>query len=90
MVYKNELYLFQQQQNHGIILGHVDFDMFCEMIFLCEIFAAMVALKMPLPSVRPHVALQITRRNAIEVALVTLMWLFSCVLPHHVKINFIG
>ena len=28
------------------------------------------------------------RRNAIEVALVTLVWLFSCVLSHHVLLQF--
>ena len=36
------------------------------------------------PSVRPHVALQITRSNTREVALVTLVWFIPCVLSHHV------
>ena len=47
-------------------------------------FAASVALERPLPRVRPHVLLQITRLNASIIALVTLEWLFSCVHPHHV------
>ena len=47
-------------------------------------FAALVALERLLPRVRPHVLLQITRRNASVIALVTLEWLFPCVHPHHV------
>ena len=47
-------------------------------------FAALVALERLLPRVRPHVALQITKRSASVVALVTLEWLFSRVHPHHV------
>ena len=58
--------------------------MSCEMVFLFEIFAASVALERLLPRVRPHVLLQITRRNASVIALVTLEWLFPCVHPHHV------
>ena len=38
----------------------------------------------PLARVRLHVALQMTRRSASIIALVTLEWLFSCVHPHHV------
>ena len=48
-------------------------------------FATLVALERLLPSVCYHVALQVTRRGASVVALVTLVWLFSCVLPHHVN-----
>ena len=58
--------------------------MFCK-IFLCFVsFVALVAIERPLPRVRPHVALQLTRRSASEVALVTLERPFSCVLTHHV------
>ena len=49
------------------------FDMFCQVMFACEIFAALVALERHLSRVRSHVALQITRRSASEVALVTLV-----------------
>ena len=59
--------------------------MFCELAFSAISFAALVALERLLPSVRPHVLLQVTRRSASVVALVTLVWLFSCVLPHHVN-----
>ena len=58
--------------------------MFCETCLVFVSFVAMIALERPLPSVRHHVKLQITRRNASVVALVTLVWLFSCMLPHHV------
>ena len=46
-------------------------------------FAASVALERLLPRVRPHVLLQVTRRSASIIALVTLERLFSCVIPHH-------
>ena len=59
--------------------------MFCERILLRVSFVALVALERLLPSVRSHVALQVKRRGASEVALVTLVWLFSCVLTHHVN-----
>ena len=58
--------------------------MFCETSLFCVSFAALVALERPLSSVRYHVALQLIRRNACVVALVTLVWLFSGMLPHHV------
>ena len=58
--------------------------MFCEISFIFVSFAASVALETPLPSVRLHVALKITRRNASIVALVTLVGLFPCMDPHHV------
>ena len=59
--------------------------MFCELVFSAVSFAALVALERLLPSVCYHVALQITRRGASVVTLVTLEWLFSCVLSHHVN-----
>ena len=65
-------------------LGRVHSDMFCEVFCLFESFATFVALERPLPSVRPHVALQMTSCSAGVAALVTLVWLFSCMLPHHV------
>ena len=58
--------------------------MFCENIFSCVSFAALIALERPLPSVRYIVALQMTSGSASVVALVTLVWLFSCMLHHHV------
>ena len=51
--------------------------MFCEVIFACVSFAALVALERLFPYVRLDVALQMTRRNASVVTLVTLVWLFS-------------
>ena len=59
--------------------------MSCEIAFMCESFAAFVALERPLPRVRPHVALQIMRLSASVIALVALEWFFSCVHPHHVN-----
>ena len=59
--------------------------MFCEIVFSAISFAALVAFERLLPSVRSHVFLQVTRRGASVVALVTLIWLFSCVLPNHVN-----
>ena len=61
----------------------MDLGMFCESLFVFVSFVALVALERLLPSVRYHVFLQITRRSASVVALVTLVWLFSCVLTHH-------
>ena len=58
--------------------------MFCEPPLFLVSFVACVAPERLLPSVCPHVALQITRGGASIVALVTLVWLYSCVLPHHV------
>ena len=62
--------------------------MSCEIAFLCECFAAFVALERPLPRVRPHVALQMTRLSKSGAALVTLERLLSCVVPHHVHFQF--
>ena len=58
--------------------------MFCKTSLFFVSFAASVALERPLPSVRTHMALKMTGSYASEVALVALVWLFSCVLPHHV------
>ena len=58
--------------------------MFYKAILPCESFTALIALKRLLPCVRPHVALQFIYVYAIVVALVTLVWLLSCVLSHHV------
>ena len=59
-------------------------EMSCELFLSSVSFVAFSAPERLLPSVRCHVALQLTRRSTIVVALVTLVWLFSCVLPHHV------
>ena len=56
----------------------------CKIYLLLVSFAAFVALERLLPRVRSNVLLQLTIRNASEVALVALEWLFSCVDPHHV------
>ena len=58
--------------------------MFRQVSLVCVCFAASVALERLLPRVRPHVALQVTRLSARVIALVTLVWLFSCVHTHHV------
>ena len=58
--------------------------MFCEHALSSVSFAAWVAFERFLSRVRHHVALQMTGRSASVVALVTLVWLFSCVVPHHV------
>ena len=55
----------------------------------CSIIA-LVALVRFLPSVNEGVSLQITRISASESTLVTLEWLFSCVLPHHVEFQLIS
>ena len=68
----------------------MELGMFCEALFLCVSFATMVALERLYPCVRPHVALQGTRRGARVVALVTLEGLFSCMLPHHVNFQSIS
>ena len=53
--------------------------------FVLVSFSAFVALERLHPRVRSNVLLQITIRNASEVALVALEWLFSCVIHHHVN-----
>ena len=70
-------------------LGHVVSDMFCQTSLVCVSFVASVALEGFHPGVRPHVLLQITRRRASIVALVTLERLFSCVHHHHVNFQLI-
>ena len=60
------------------------FDMSCELDLPFEIFTAFVALERFHPRVRQCVALQLTRRSASVIALATFVWLFSCVVPHHV------
>ena len=62
----------------------MNYGMFCKIVLSCVSFAALVAFERPLPSVRPHMPLQMTRRSTSVVALVTLVWLFSRVLPDHV------
>ena len=66
-------------------LGHVNSEMFCELDLSSVSFVAFGAPERLLPSVRHHVALQMTRSSTSVVALVTLVWLFSCVFPHHVN-----
>ena len=58
--------------------------MFSEIVFSCVRFAALVALERPLPSVRLQVLLQSTRTGRSVVAVITLVWLFPCMLPHYV------
>ena len=62
--------------------------MSCEISLFLVSFAAFVAPEGLFPTVRPHVLLQITRRDTSVVALVTLEWLFSCMFPHHVLLQF--
>ena len=62
--------------------------MFCETCLVFVSFVAMAALERPLSRVRSHVPLQMTRLSTCVVALATLVWLFSRVLPHHVYFQF--
>ena len=64
------------------------FDMFLERSLVCVSLVALFALEWSLPSVLPHVPLQMTRSSASVVALVTFERLLSCVLPHHVNFQF--
>ena len=68
-----------------IFCSNMNFEMFYKIPFLLVSFAALVALEWSLPRVRPRVPLQITRRSASIVALVTFERLLSCVHPHHVS-----
>ena len=61
------------------------FDMLFESSLVCVSLVALIALEWSLPSVLPHVLLQITRRSASVGALLAFERLLSCVLPHHVK-----
>ena len=58
--------------------------MACEVLLMFERFITRVALELFFPSVLPHVFLQITRRSASIVALVTFERLFTGVLSHNV------
>ena len=71
-------------------LCHVNSGVSCEIPLLYVGFAAFVALERPLPRVRPCVLLQTTRRSASVITLVTLEWLFSCVIGHHVNFQLIS
>ena len=64
--------------------------MFGKTPLFLESFAALVALERPLSRVRQHVALKVISRSTIVVALVTLVWLFSCMLPHHVPFQIVS
>ena len=77
------VYVFQHKTK-GLNLCHVNPDMSCKVDLFSVSFAALVALETLLPSVSCHVALKVTGRNASVVALVTLVWLFSCVVPQRV------
>ena len=68
----------------------VDPEMFRQTSLVFVSFAALVALERLRPHVGPRVTLQLTRRNASVVALVTLEWLFSCVIGHHVNFQLIS
>ena len=68
-----------------LIRGFMKLGMFCEILFVFVSFVALVALERLFSSVGYHVLLQVTRRGANVVALVTLVRLFSCVLHHHVN-----
>ena len=70
--------------NQYFDLGRVSSEMPCEIALSSVSFVAFVAPERFPPPVRYHVALLLTRRSASVVALVTLEWLFSCMLPHHV------
>ena len=74
----NVFYVFQSD------LCHMFSEMFCEIPLVRISFAAFVTLESFFTSVRLHVALQITRSGTSVIALAALVWLFSCVLPHHV------
>ena len=69
-------------------LGHVSSEVFYEIPLVRVSFVAFVAPERLFSTVRPHVALQMTRSNASVVALVTLVGFFSCMLPHHVLFQF--
>ena len=74
--YKDNISLFQNYKDNISDLGpNVNSVMFCEIPLVLVSFAAFVAPERLLPTVRPHVALQVTRRSASVVALVTLVWL---------------
>ena len=86
----NYITLSHTKTRINLITGRVKQGMFCELLFVFVSFAASIAVEKLLPSMRHHVALQLTRSSASVVALVTLVWFFSCVLPHHVNFQFTG
>ena len=61
------------------------FDMIFEISLVSVGLVAWITLERSLPSVLPHVLLQITRSSASIAALVTFERLFSGVLPHYVN-----
>ena len=72
-------------------LGHVNLKQMSGKLVLSSVnFAALVAFERLFPSVRLYVTLKITRSSASVVALVTLVWLFSCVLPLHVNFQMLS
>ena len=81
--YQSQASLFQNK-NHDLFWGHVDLEMFCQMILSLVSFAALIALEGPLPCVRHHVPLQMVSLSRMVVALVTLKWVFSWMLSHDV------
>ena len=66
-------------------LIHMHFDMLFESSLVGVSLVALIALEWSLPSVLPHVLLQITRSSESKVALVTFERLFSGVLSHYVN-----
>ena len=63
--------------------------MFCKIPLFLVSFAAFVALEWSFPTVRSHMASQIRRVGRSEVTLVTLVWLFCCVIRHNVLLQMI-
>ena len=74
-----------QNQINNLNLGRVNSEMFCEPVLSVVSFAALVAPEGLFPRVRHHMPLHMTGCNAGVVALVTLVWLFSCMATHHVR-----
>ena len=81
---QNGLFCISKLLHMLLNLGHVNYAMLCELTLLPVRFAASIAPERLLSTVRHRVALQITGRCASVIALVTLAWLFSSVLLHHV------
>ena len=82
--HNTDLFFFFSLASANADLGRVNSGMLCEQVLSCVSFTAFVALERLLPRVRHHVLLQVTIRSTSEVALVTLVRLFSCVIHHHV------
>ena len=79
MYFRKYLFIYKSD------LGRVSSEMFSDIILSSKSFVAFVTPERLFPSVRPHVVLQMTGRGTSVVALVTLEWLFSRMLPHHVN-----